>query len=249
MNSSARNYTLLIWAAASAAFAQTQPPPIRVLDYYYPKSDQLANLQTLQKEYAGLLKKASWDNPRMVYRAMAGPRTLVVLRGYTSHADVPNTGNFPAKLKAVQSEVTTMTLRMSGAADKVERHIDNVLPGLSTGLPADPPRYYRTSTVQVKPEKVDEFIALVKNEILPVWKKAGVKAYSVTQRGFGGSRYEFRLATSLNSLADLDDPIPMAKHLGAEEYKRFLARYRAMINDLEYNLYEFMPELSYLPGR
>ncbi|MCC6537035.1 MAG: hypothetical protein IT162_05765 [Bryobacterales bacterium] len=249
MTSSVRNLALFFWAAATAAFAQNQPPPIRLLDFYYPKSSQVANLQTLQKEYAGILKKAGWDKPRMVYRAMSGPRALVVLRGYTSHADIPNGGNFPAKLKDVQTEVTTMTLRMSEASERVERYIDNVLPGLATGAPADPPRYYRTSTVQVKPEKIDEFLALVRNEILPAWKKAGVKAYAVTQRGFGGSRHEVRLAISLKSLTDLDEPIPMAKHLGAEEYKRFLVRYRALINDLEYNIFEFMPELSYKPGR
>ena len=249
MISSARSLVFLTWAAASTAFAQTPPPPLRMLDYYYPKSGQMANLQTLQKEYASVLKNAGWDKPRMVFRSMAGPQRLAVLRGYNSHTEMPNSSNFPAKLKDVQSQVATMTLRMGEAAEKVERYIDNVLPDMSTGTPAEPPRYYRTTTVQVRPEKADEYIALLKNELIPALKRAGVKVYSVTRREFGGSRYQFRTSMSLNSLADLDAEGAAARAMGAEGYQRYVAKIRTMITDLEYGLVEYLPELSYVPGK
>ena len=111
----------------------------------------------------------------------------------------------------------------------------------------DIPNFVRTLRTRVRPDKVNDYMALVKAEILPAAKKSGLKDYSVAQARYGAPSTEFLTAVGLNKWAELDEPFGVAKALGQDGYQRLLTKIRSLLLESEYNVYRFQRDLSYLP--
>jgi len=69
------------------------------------------------------------------------------------------------------------------------------------------------SEVRVKPEKVGEWTALVRDQVLPALKKAGVKHYTVFQTLIGDTN-EFVIVRPLPTFAEFNGPTPLWHGLG-----------------------------------
>jgi hypothetical protein len=69
--------------------------------------------------------------------------------------------------------------------------------------------------VRVKPEMVDEWLALQRDELVPALKKAGVKQYTVYETVIGDAT-DFVIVRPLPSFAELDDPDLLVRALGAD---------------------------------
>ena len=108
----------------------------------------------------------------------------------------------------------------------------------------------RTLRVRVRPDKVNEYMALVKSELLPAVKKSGLPGYVTYRNYLGSSRFEFRVAMAINSWADLDDTALIVKGFGGmEAYNRYLAKVSPLITVAEYSVSRYREDLSYNPKK
>ena len=67
--------------------------------------------------------------------------------------------------------------------------------------------------VRVKPEKITEWLALERNEVVPALKKAGVKRYTVFQTLVGDTN-EFVIVRPLPTFAEFNGAGPLEGALG-----------------------------------
>jgi len=109
------------------------------------------------------------------------------------------------------------------------------------------PKMVSVLRVHLHPAKVDEYLALAKSELLAAVKKSGVKTYSVARARYGASRAEITSVLGIDSWADLDETSPVAKAMGADAYQKYLNKVRPLMQDVDYNVYRFQPDLSFLP--
>ena len=58
---------------------------------------------------------------------------------------------------------------------------------------------------------------------------------------------EIVTSVGMDSWADLDGMSPIVKAMGADAYQTYLKKIRPLMQDAEYNVYRYQPELSYRP--
>jgi len=71
--------------------------------------------------------------------------------------------------------------------------------------------WIRVSTVKVKPDMVQEWRALQKNEIMPAYKKANIPAYNVWQTAIFGDGYEYITVMPIAKFEQFDGDSPLVK--------------------------------------
>ena len=90
--------------------------------------------------------------------------------------------------------------------------------------------WVRVNVVQVKPERLSDFIKLYQDEINPALRKAGVPWRSVWQTGEFGETYERHFVTPMASFAELDAGGPLARVLKPRALDRVLEKLRRTID-------------------
>ena len=90
--------------------------------------------------------------------------------------------------------------------------------------------WVRVNIVQVKPERLSDFIKLYRDEINPALGKAGVPWRSVWQTGEFGETYERHFVTPMASFAELDAGGPLGRVLEPRELDRLLEKLRRLID-------------------
>lgn len=101
-------------------------------------------------------------------------------------------------------------------------------PALQPNAVAQQPPADRTNSVllvSVKPDMLDEWTDLVKNEVLPALKKAGIPSVLAMQTALGNSS-EFLFVTPLEKMSMLDLPPVLDRALGKEGGARLSAKLR-----------------------
>ena len=86
--------------------------------------------------------------------------------------------------------------------------------------------WVRVNVVQVRPERLSDFIKLYQDEINPALRKAGVPWRSVWQTGEFGETYERHFVTPMASFAELDAGGPLGRVLEPRELDRVLEKLR-----------------------
>jgi hypothetical protein len=117
---------------------------------------------------------------------------------------------------------------------------------LAQSAPATPARS-QVVLVHIKPDMMNEWIDLQKNEVIPALKKAGVKTRT-TYRTVFGNNYEFILITPLDKFAQLDGQGPFARALGAEGAARLTAKLSKCTESRQVFIANAQPELSNGPA-
>jgi hypothetical protein len=211
------------------------------------KPDRVGDFRSVVKDINAVLKKAGHNRPATWWESQSGAREMVLVGYYPKWAEY---GAMPAAFKEAGAELAPLLARFSQCSDSTERTIDEVMPDHSIPLPADVPGMVRVLRVVVKPDKVDEYLALHKSEIMPAVKKAGLGTYVLTRTRFGGSAFEFRSAIAMKGWGDLDATSPLVEAMGGQPaYQKYLAKIRPLISEAEYNIYVHQADLSYMPAK
>lgn len=87
---------------------------------------------------------------------------------------------------------------------------------------------FHVTVVRVKPEMLNEWIDLQKNEVVPAQKKAGVASRTVWATSVGNS-FEYTISVPFEKFAAMDSPAPLITALGAEAAARLNAKIRKCI--------------------
>lgn len=101
---------------------------------------------------------------------------------------------------------------------------------LSTLCLAQPaPTTFRVTVTHVKPDMLNEWLDLQKNEVVPALKKGGVKTRSVYSSGLFGNAGEYLIIQPFEKYAEFDGPSPTTKALGAPAAARLAEKLRKCV--------------------
>jgi|WetSurMetagenome_2_1015567.scaffolds.fasta_scaffold315950_1 quinol monooxygenase YgiN len=234
-------------ATLALPVAAQQQQNIRSVVHYHLKTDRIADFQAAFKDWSALLKKNGSERYFTVWSSQTGPREFVVVRYYSKWADLEFTPD--PKMKDSAAAVAAIQARINQCTDTAERWIDEMIPELSLPRATTVPKMVRSGRVYVQPGKMDDVLAIFKNETFPAMKKAGVTAYGVARARYGTPINELHVYVGLSGWADLDGPLSVEKGMGADAYQKYLAKIRPLLGRTEYTLYSYLPELSNVPAQ
>jgi hypothetical protein len=102
-----------------------------------------------------------------------------------------------------------------------------ILPGLCKAQSA--PSRSRITVSHLKPDMVNEWVDLQKNEVVPALKKGGVKTRTVYATAIFGNAYEYVSIAPYQTTAQFDGPSPLVKALDVPGAARLDAKLRRCI--------------------
>jgi hypothetical protein len=235
----------MVVAAALVTSASAQAGNIRSVTFYTVKPDRVGDFQAEIKEYNAVLAKGGSTHYGSVWVSLTGPRVYVLVSYYTKWADL-DAGADP-KMKEQAADLARIGMRITNCTDSWHRIIEEVMPDLSLPASMEMPKMIRVLVTQVRPDKFNDYLELVKKEVLPAAQKGGLKSFSVAQTRYGAPSTEITSVAGLNNWADLDGGFGVEKGLGKEGYQSLLVKVRALIIQSDADVYRFQPDLSYLP--
>jgi hypothetical protein len=245
-----RSVLLMTAAVILPVHAQQAPrPSIRTVTHYTIKTDRTGDMAAAIKEYNGVLKKALWDKTYTIWRSVTGPSELIRVDYFEKWAELDSSTSRDPKLKEYQAELTRIMHRINESFQGSTRVVDMVNQEISLPRPEQRPKMLMVWTAHVRQGKMQEAIALEKNEYAPALKSAGVKSYIFARARFGAPSNEIRSSTGLESWAELDQANPVRKVMGDEKYSAFTAKMNAILDDYHYDIYRYDPELSYIASK
>ena len=209
---------------------------------YSIKGGRMAEFTSIIKDLNALYKKAGVPTATLVFQSVTGPETMVVTRYYTKISDaLANRGD--AFKGEHEAEYRALNMRLMETVEARTTRVAVRDAELSLGRPNVIPPYIRTIRTEVKPGKVEEMRALVKQWVADGVKPAGITVYNVTQTRMGGPSTEFVSVTGVNALTELDELAPR-KAMGEAKFNAWMAKRDALITASEVNVLRFRPELS-----
>ncbi len=232
-------------AAALVTSASAQDGNIRSVTLYTVKPDRIGDFQAEVKEYNAVLAKGGSTRYNSVWVSLTGPREYALVSYRNKWADLDASAD--PKLKDQAADLARINVRIVDCTEGWRRFIDEINPDLSLPPGNDVPKMIRVLVTNVRPDKIGDYLDLVKNEILPAVKKGGVKEYTFASRRFGAPNTQFISVAGMDSWADFDGEFGAEKGLGKEGYKALVAKIRTLITSSQFDVYRFEPEISYLP--
>ena len=232
---------------ASAAMAQPAQPKIRRVAFYTVKADRVGDFLAATKEYAAAVQKSGGTRYLSMWQSMSGNREYAQVRYYQNYAELDDQRD--PKLKDIAGDLATIVARIMATVESSRTVISALDAETSLPLPSGQTQAYaRVLQTWVRPDQFNNYQALIKAEILPAAKKAGIKLYSRARVRMGGSSYEFSSVTGFDKWAEFDGDSPIVKAMGGRAaYEKFLAKMQPMIVRNEVQIYRFLKDQSYLP--
>ena len=245
-NFSRRCFLAAITLALLCAPSWAQERNIRGVAFVTVKNDRIGEWKAVRKDYVALLKKAGWDQPNTTWASQNAPNQFASVTYFAKWAelDLPQ----PPAQKEFAAEIAQIVARRSACIEAVEFWVDEMQPEMAI-RGSELPKVVRTSRIRVESGKLDAMLALIKNEAFPAIKKSGASDYGVALARFGTPTNEIHTYLGLNGWADMDGPVGIQKGMSADAYKAYLAKAGAMLESVEYTIWRFQPELSYLPEK
>ena len=238
---------LLAAISAGAVFAQPAQPTIRSVTFFTIKADRVGDYLSAVKDYVALRAKAGSERYMSNWQSLSGTREYALVTYHAKWAELDVTPD--PTLQSVAAQNSALVARINATVES-RRTVHYALEGeLSLPMPGgDPQPLARVLRTWVRPEQLSAYRALVKSDLLPAAKKAGLTVYSVARVRFGGSTYEYNSVTGLDKWAELDGEAPLTAAMGGQAaYDKFLAKLRTMITRSEYEMYRFLKDQSYMP--
>jgi heme-degrading monooxygenase HmoA len=107
------------------------------------------------------------------------------------------------------------------------------------------PKLAVVTTVNVAPGRRTEFEKLLKDEVVPVMKKAGVKGFYVSQGVFGGDGNTYVSLTLYDSFAEIGKGSPSMKVLGREGAAMLAQKFTGIMTHIETTIERYNADLSF----
>ena len=232
--------TLTILAAPSWA----QERNIRKITIVTPKSDRLDEWKAAVKDYMATVKKSGWDQPLTAWASQTGPAQYAFVQYF---AKWPDLDSYPSKDLA--TDLAPVMAKLRASDQSLEIWVDEMQPDLT--IPgAELPKVVRTGRMRIVPGKLDDELALYKSDLVPALKKAGITNFGIAVSRYGTPMNEIHTYLGLDGwTGPFDGSVGAQKVMSAEAYKAYMAKTNGMIEGIEYTIWRFQPELSYLPEK
>jgi quinol monooxygenase YgiN len=240
--------TVLVFTAAVALSSPVwaQRPVIRRVTMATIKPGRVTEFVAAVKEYNSAYAKVPGVRARGMFQSLSGPQQFVLVRDAEKWSDLdPGT---VSKAISGNAELARLNMRMVNCIESQMNLVEVLLPALSTPTRPDaPPKMIRLARSRVQPSKTKEFEALVQNELLPAYMKAGAKSFTVRRVRFGGPTNDYYISTRLEDWADLENTLQ--KSMGDAAYNALVTKLTALTISREINIYRFRDDLSFSPNQ
>lgn len=226
-----------------AASAAAQRMPISRNVAITLKADRVQDFIAAVKDYNAIYSKLPGARGRIMYQTLSGPANYRLVLGYPDWAAMDATSPV-----ANNAELARINARISSCIQSSNSVISEVLPDLSTPVttPAPAPTLLRITRTRVRPDKIDEWMGIVKNELLPAYKKAG-RTLTVRQARFGAPTNEFTMSTRVTNWADAGKNA-IRDSMGADAYNKMVAKITALTTLLERDIVRYRADMSFAPA-
>lgn len=195
------------------------------------------------KDYVATVKKAGSEEQFTVWESQSGPSLHAVVWYSTKWKEL---GEDNPKLKSVEGEIETLFRRLDADTDSLETWVDEMQPDLMIRSNQIPP-FVRTGRTHIVPGKMDEVKALLREQLVPALKKAGVTDFGMAVARFGTPSNELHSYLGVSGWGEFDSPFGAEKGMTPAEYKAYLGKIVPFIEGgTQWDLWKFEPELSYL---
>lgn len=194
------------------------------------------------KDYVALVKRAGSEQQFTVWDSQSGPNQHAVVWYSTKWKDIAEDN---PKLKGSEADIATIFRRLDLDTESLETWIDEMQPDLMIRSKEIPP-FVRTGRTRVVSGKMDEFKAVLRDQVLPALKKSGATDFGVALARFGTPNNEAHSYLALNGWADLDGPIGAEKGMTPAEWKAFQAKVAPLVEGTQWDIWKYEPDLSYI---
>ena len=235
---------LLALGVSTLCHAQTATGPMSRVTIIHVKPDMVNEWREIEKSYVPDLKKGG-QKSRTVYQTYIFGNSYE----YVIVAPIDNFGDFdgqsplakalaPAALasrgemlrKCVESSTSFMSTR--------EVEISNLIQNDSI------PPIFVSARYRIAPGKFQEFVNLMKSDILPVYKKAGVRM-TVARRSVGTNPNDLTINSYYKTFADWGGGPLLTKQLGAEASAKINAKFAGVRTLIEVVTRRRVDDLSF----
>jgi hypothetical protein len=236
---------LAVGVAAALVTTASAQGNIRSVTFYTVKPDRIGDFLAEIKSYNALMAKAGSTYYSSTWLSLTGPRTYAHVIYYKTWAELDVTTD--PKMKEQEVDLARINMRITDCTESWHRVIEEINPDLSLPDSGKMPTLIRVPVTQVRPDKVNDYLALAKSDILPAIKKSGAKDFTMAQGRFGEPSSTITSVLGFSNWAELDAGIGPVKALGKDGYAALVAKVGSLIVSAQYDLYRFQPDLSYLP--
>jgi hypothetical protein len=237
---------LLLAGAAPHATAQNetpQAPQWSVVMFSTVKPEARQDFEAFQKEITAAYKKANVPSRAVLQTVFGDLNQFISVTPLSKFAAMDGDGPLERALGAEGAA----KLRRRGAAYVTSQHRIASLnvPDLAIRTKtSEPLPYAMVTTYTLVPGKGQEFNAYMKDDYIPMLKKAEVSNFWVSQTVFGGAseRVAVRL---MKKLGEIDDGPIGRRTLGAEGARKLAAKASGLITSTRTVIVRYRPDLSY----
>ena len=237
---------LAMGVAAALVTSVAAQGTLRSVTFYNVKPDRVGDFQAEIKQYNAVLAKGGSTRYNSVFLSLTGPRTYVLARTYQTWAEL-DAGADP-KMKDQVAELAQINMRIVNCTDSSRRIIEEVNPDLSLPDTGAIPTMIRVIVSQVRPDKVSDYLAMVKADVLPAIKKSGQNFFSISQGRYGEPNSVVTSVLGINNWGDLDGGVGAQKGMSKAEFSALTMKVGSLVVSSQYDILRFQPDLSYLPG-
>jgi len=226
---------------STPCMAQPAPTMYRVA-VSHVKLDMLNEWLDIEKnEIVPALKKGGVTTQTVYTNLLGNTGEYVVIRPMAKYADFDGPSPLVKALTQPAADRLLAKARKTLVSQNV--YVITRLVDISNVL-TQQPEVTVSARYRIAPGKMPDFIALMKSDVLPVYKKAKVTLI-VSQRGPGGNTNDVTVTTGYQKYADLDGGTFLTKQLGADGAAKLNAKFASFRTQVEVLVRHRVSELSW----
>jgi hypothetical protein len=230
---------------AGVVLAQSGPPLAAhsQVVMVHIKSDMLNEWMDLQKNELIPAQKKAGLATRTTYQTVFGnTNEFLTVTPLNKYAEFDGQSQLEHALGAVGA--ARLAAKLQKCLESRQVFISNSLPELSSAPAGQLPALGVFTRVRVATGRLEDYEALVKSEILPIYKKADV-GLTVSRRGLGANANDVIQISWLSKMADIDLGSPITRALGPAGAAKLLAKTAGMATLVEQVVRRRVADLSY----
>ena len=234
---------LLVAILSTPAPAQTAAATSDLVTIIHVKPDMLQEFLELEKNIIPALKKGGEESRTVYVTSIFGNAYEYVSVTPIQHFSMFD-GQNPL-LKALSQPATArLTEQMRKVVDGTTTFVSTSIPEISYMPEGPPPAILVQVRYRIAPGKMQDFINLMKSDVLPVYKKANVEV-TVRRRSVGANPNDVVMSSALTKYGDLEGGPFLTKQLGAEASNRINAKFTGIRTVMEVVVRRRVDELSF----
>jgi hypothetical protein len=208
------------------------------------KGDRVADFEARLKELgAAMSRQGTGFN---VWQVVFGEQnTYHIVSQLESFASLPQ---LEANPPMEQAQWTSWLERIRGTIDSqvmgiAEVHMDlSMMPQESPA--AANPELLILATQSLLPGKRQEFVALLRDQLIPAFRESSILGVVTNEMAFGSGSGDWVFAVPVQSWAELDKPMPLITSMGQQAAEALLNRIDSMVDRSETIVLQTRPDLS-----